>query len=324
MLIKYLFKYISKGTDRIAVHIPKPVGEHTSADTEQNPNVDEIKNFVDARCICPYEACWRIFNFPIHYREPAVQVLAVHLKDMQLVKFCSTQHLKSVVNNPVQKKTTLAEWLFYNRNSDDGKHLTYLDFPLEFVWVDNEKRWKRRRNLNRPSIGLLTYMHPAFGEVFYLRMLLCHRKGCGAFEDLMTVNDHVHSTYREACLAMGLLGNDKEWLTAMEEASATTTSSQLRTLFSHILIYCDVADPQKLWKQCWKLMSDDIPLRVAASFHMSKIYINSTGLESYVLYELQILLHQHSKSVSDFGLPKIPQHLVDDLQNRLIMEEKKL
>ncbi|XP_071699967.1 uncharacterized protein [Rutidosis leptorrhynchoides] len=165
-------------------------------------------------------------------------------------------------------------------------------------------------------------MHPAFGEVFYLRMLLFHRKCCGTFEELRTVNDHVHSTYREACLAMGLLGNDKEWLTAMEEASATATSSQLRTLFSHILIYCDVADPQKLWKQCWKLMSDDIPLRVAATFHMSKIYINSTELESYVLYELQILLHQHSKSVSDFGLPKIPQHLLDDLQNRLIMEEK--
>ncbi|XP_071686884.1 uncharacterized protein [Rutidosis leptorrhynchoides] len=69
-------------------------------------------------------------------------------------------------------------------------------------------------------------------------------------------------------------------------------------------------------------MSDDIPLRVAASFHMSKIYINPSELESYVLYELQILLHQQSKSVSDFGLPKIPQHLLDDLQNRLIMEEK--
>ncbi|XP_071708941.1 uncharacterized protein [Rutidosis leptorrhynchoides] len=30
----------------------------------------------------------------------------------------------------------------------------------------------------------------------------------------------------------------------------------------------------------------------------------------------------YSKSVSDFGLPRIPQHLIDDLQNRLIMEEK--
>ncbi|XP_071726453.1 uncharacterized protein [Rutidosis leptorrhynchoides] len=176
MLIKYLFKYISKGTDRVVAYIPRPIGCSTSTDIEQNSNVDEIKNFVDARFICAPEACWRIFNFPIHSREPAVQILAVHLKDMQLVKFHSNQRLKSIVNNPVSKKTTLTEWLFYNRNSSDRRHLTYLDFPLEFVWADDHKRWKRRCNLNKPSIGRLTYMHPAFGEVFYLRMLLCHQK----------------------------------------------------------------------------------------------------------------------------------------------------
>ncbi|XP_071712268.1 uncharacterized protein [Rutidosis leptorrhynchoides] len=240
---------------------------------------------------------------------------------MQLVKFHSNQRLQSIVNNPVSKKTTLTEWLFYNRNSNDGRHLTYLDFPLEFVWDDDHKRWKRRCNLNKPSIGRLTYMHPAFSEVFYLRMLLCHQKGSVSFEDLMTVNNSVHSTYREACLAMGLLGDDKEWFTAMEEAAATATASQLRLLFSHILQFCDVADPLKLWKQCWKLMSDDIPIRVAPSLRISRIYVNSEELEGYIFYELQILLNQYSKSVFDFGLPRIPQHLIDDLQNRLIMEE---
>ncbi|XP_071719049.1 uncharacterized protein [Rutidosis leptorrhynchoides] len=243
MLIKYLFKYISKGTDRVAAYIPRPIGCSTSTDIVQNSNVDEIKNFVDARFICAPEACWRIFNFLIHSRKPAVQILAVHLKDMQLVKFHSNQRLKSIVNNPVSKKTTLTEWLFYNRNSSDGRHLTYLDFPLEFVWADDHKRWKRRCNL--PGS-----VYPAFGEVFYLRMLLCHQKGSTSFEDLMTVNNSVHSTYREACLAMGLLGDDKEWLTAMEEAAATATSAQLRLLFSHILQFCDVTDPLKLWKQC--------------------------------------------------------------------------
>ncbi|XP_071699448.1 uncharacterized protein [Rutidosis leptorrhynchoides] len=165
-------------------------------------------------------------------------------------------------------------------------------------------------------------MHPAFGEVFYLRILQCHQKGSTSFEDLMTVNNSVRSTYREACLAMGLLGDDKEWFTAMEEAAATATSVQLRMLFSHILQFCDVADPLKLWKQCWKLMSDDIPIRVASSLRISRIYINSEELEGYVLYELQILLYQYSKTVSDFGLPRIPPHLLDDLHNRLIMEEK--
>ncbi|XP_071729024.1 uncharacterized protein [Rutidosis leptorrhynchoides] len=72
MLIKYLFKYISKGTDRVAARITRPVG-NTDAQQSQVPKaIDEIQNFIDARFICPHEACWRIFNFPIHHREPAV------------------------------------------------------------------------------------------------------------------------------------------------------------------------------------------------------------------------------------------------------------
>ncbi|XP_071700026.1 uncharacterized protein [Rutidosis leptorrhynchoides] len=322
MLIKYLFKYISKGTDRIAAHIPRPLGSTSSANTSRSSNVDEIQNFVDARFICPHEAAWRIYNFPIHYREPAVQILSVHLENMQLVTIRAQQPIRSVIQNPGSKKTTLTEWLDYNKNSTDGRHLTYLDFPLEYVWVDNEKRWKRRFNLNKPSIGRLSYMHPAFGEVFFLRMLLCHQKGSTSFKDLMTIKGRLYCTYREACLAMGLLGDDREWLTAIEEASATATSRELRTLFCHILMYCDVADPLKLWTQTWKLMSDDIPIRVAASLRVSRITINSEEMQGYVLYELQVLLNQHSKNVSDFGLPMIPQHLVEDLQNRLIMEER--
>ncbi|XP_071713602.1 uncharacterized protein [Rutidosis leptorrhynchoides] len=75
MLIKYLFKYISKGSDRIAAHIPKPIGSSSSTNAKHSANVYEIQNFVDARFICPHEAAWRIYNFLIHYREPAVQVL---------------------------------------------------------------------------------------------------------------------------------------------------------------------------------------------------------------------------------------------------------
>ncbi|KAL3644191.1 hypothetical protein CASFOL_012123 [Castilleja foliolosa] len=35
--------------------------------------VNEVQNFVDGRYICPHEASWRILNFPIHERTPAVE-----------------------------------------------------------------------------------------------------------------------------------------------------------------------------------------------------------------------------------------------------------
>nr|GEU45844.1 DNA helicase [Tanacetum cinerariifolium] len=49
--------------------------------------IDKIQNYVDGRFICPYEACWRIFDFLIHCREPAVQILNVNLEDMQRINF---------------------------------------------------------------------------------------------------------------------------------------------------------------------------------------------------------------------------------------------
>nr|GEV38868.1 DNA helicase [Tanacetum cinerariifolium] len=121
MLIKYLFKYISKGTDRIFARVSRPIG----------------------RFICAHEAYYRIFKFDIHHREPVVQILAMYLEDMQRITF---------------------------RDKD-----------------------------------------------------------------------------RAACEALGLLGDDREWETTLEEACASATSEQLRFVFSHILLHCDVAYPSKLW-----------------------------------------------------------------------------
>ncbi|GJS79527.1 DNA helicase [Tanacetum coccineum] len=76
MLIKYPFKYISKGPDRILTKINDL--EASASIPGNSKQIDEIQNYDDGRFICPYEACWRIFDFPIHYREPDVQILSVH------------------------------------------------------------------------------------------------------------------------------------------------------------------------------------------------------------------------------------------------------
>ena len=66
LLIKYLFKYVSKGADRCRMVLKK--------DTD-----DEIQAYLNCRFICPYKAIWRLFQFPIHSRSPAVERLQVHL-----------------------------------------------------------------------------------------------------------------------------------------------------------------------------------------------------------------------------------------------------
>ncbi|XP_071699780.1 uncharacterized protein [Rutidosis leptorrhynchoides] len=153
-------------------------------------------------------------------------------------------------------------------------------------------------------------------------MLLCHRNGCKSFADIRTVNQILHNTYRSTCKAAGLLGDDREWSAVLEEASVSATSSQLRSLFEHILSYCTVTNPLALWENHWKLMGDDIPLRAATNLNMSHLHINGDDLHNFVLYEVEILLYQCSKSISDFALPSLPADLLADLANCLIMEER--
>lgn len=332
MLIKYLFKYISKGTDRIVARITRAIGEtparSSSAAQQQGVNnrsaicVDEIKNFIDARFIGPHEACWRIFSFDIHSRQPAVQILAVHLENMQRITFKAGHRLQSIVNNPHCKKTTLTEWLKFNEQFTLGRHLTYLNFPTEFVWNKKDRSWNPRVNKQRPSIGRLTYIHPGLGDLFYQRMLLCHQKGCMSFPGIRTVNNQTYPTNRAACEALGLLGNDQEWLTALDESTVSATSSELRSLFVQLLIFCDVADPNLLWDSHWENMSHDIPMRLSELLGIQLTHMSEPDLRGGVLYELEAALSFYGKTLKDFDLPVPPDGLLKILQNRLIMEEK--
>ncbi|GJT07435.1 DNA helicase [Tanacetum coccineum] len=238
--------------------------------------------FSQGRFICAHEAYWRIFKFDIRHREPAVQILAVHLEDMQRVTFKDRDRIESIVNLPGKKNTTLTEWFAYNASNQNGRHLTYLDFPSEFVWYGDSKTWSPRRNC-RSSIGRLAYVHPTSGELFFLRMLLCHQKGCRDFKEVQTIGHVLYPTYRAACEAMGLLGDDREWEIALEEACVSVTSPELRSLFCHILLYCDVADPRKLWTMFWKEMCHDIPKRVSDTVQIPNYHLDDNAKQGYIL-----------------------------------------
>ncbi|RZC28638.1 hypothetical protein D0Y65_000557 [Glycine soja] len=68
--IKYLFKYINKGFDRITASLG---------------NQDEIKQYLDCRYVSPLEVCWKCFAFPMHARFPAVERLYFHLENQHHV-----------------------------------------------------------------------------------------------------------------------------------------------------------------------------------------------------------------------------------------------
>nr|GEU56665.1 DNA helicase [Tanacetum cinerariifolium] len=87
-------------------------------------------------------------------------------------------------------------------------------------------------------------------------------------------------------------------------------------------VYCDVVDPMKLWKKHWCAMQDDIPSKVSDAIGIPDYQVDTPQLQDYILYELETILTRFGKSVKDFGLPLPPRDMLEDLKNKLLMEER--
>lgn len=179
--IKYLFKYINKGYDRITAVIAPTKSE----DGSQVENANEIKQYHDCRYISPCEACRRIFSFPIHGRSPAVERLYFHLPNEQSVFFKDDQNIDSLLSKASVKESMFTSWIEANKKYSEGKNLTYAQFVSKFVYKPKKRCWKLRQK--GYTIGRLNWVPPSTGELFYLRIMLFVAKGPCNYEDISTV-----------------------------------------------------------------------------------------------------------------------------------------
>lgn len=77
-------------------------------------------------------------------------------------------------------------------------------------------------------VGKIVHVYPNSKELLCMRKLLNVVKGARSFEEIQTVRWIVHPTYRSACNALGLLGDDREWHDALNKAGQWATSFELR------------------------------------------------------------------------------------------------
>jgi hypothetical protein len=117
--IKYLFKYINKGYDRITASIVRD-NNHS----HNKKNLDEIKHYLDCRYVLPCEACWRIFMFPIHGRKPAVERMFFHLLGEQAVYYTDYERLNDVLIKPSVTESMFTSWFEANKKYPEAKTLT--------------------------------------------------------------------------------------------------------------------------------------------------------------------------------------------------------
>jgi len=151
-VIKYIYKYISKGSDRATFSV--------------NRENDVITNYLNGRYICTSEAFWRIYNFEIHDRDPTVKHLAVHLENGQRV-FFNANNFHQVIENP--RKMTLTAFFELCSHDDFAKTLLYHQVPSYYTWDDSRDWLKRRRGKDVPgwagikmdtAIGRIYTIHP--------------------------------------------------------------------------------------------------------------------------------------------------------------------
>ena len=207
--IKYLFKYINKGPDRVTIFLQENLPSTDNDEQQPSIVVDETKTYLDCRYISASEACWRIYEYPIQFQNPPIERLNFHLENENPIIYPENANLDNILQWPGIKDAKFTEWMKTNEAFEDARELTYAEFPTKWAWHQNVKQWKRRKG--RKCIGRVYSAHPSSGDRFYLRMLLNIVKCPRNFKEIMTVKNITYPTYKDACYALGLLNDDKEW-----------------------------------------------------------------------------------------------------------------
>ncbi|KAK1351306.1 hypothetical protein POM88_054470 [Heracleum sosnowskyi] len=212
--------------------------------------------------------------------------------------FRENEELHKVVEMEKWRRSQLEAFFYLNQQDRNARNYTYDEIPRYYVWNDSDNVWTVREKGNQ--IGRLFYTHHNSGEIWYLRFLLTKVRGPTSFDQLKTVDGVLYKSFKEACLQYGFLDDDNEWHEVIEECSKCGFPTQIRELFVHIMVNCQVTDLLSLWKKHWKKMSDDIIMRRMKENVNSNITIIDKQLEFYVLGEIDKLLKCIGKSLKHY------------------------
>jgi hypothetical protein len=296
-VLKYLFKYVYKGSDRVVI----PVEAVQTATTQGLRNPNEILRYLNSRYVSPIEACMRLLDYSIQGKTHAITQLTVHLKDQQIVTFRSSDDPDTVITT---SEHTMLTRFFELCTSDApenqvAKNMLYKDIPNEFWWKSKHKQWVRRKKYQAP-LGRLVHVSPRDNERFHLRVLLCHRKGPTCFRDLRTIDGVFHESYQLAALAAGYLGDDNEWDSCMAEAAPFCMPYELRQLFVTMIVYCQVASVRRMWERFYDDLSEDF----ARTYRDLEGQAKDDMIKFHTLKSLNDLLEGNGTAVADFDLPQ--------------------
>ena len=331
--VKYIFKYVLKGSDKISFDIKN---SKESDEIEKN----EVKFFEHGRYIESTQSCHRIFEFPICYRYPPVLKLHLHLEGEQTVIIEKDEDPRNALQR--FSKTTLTEFFELNKKDKDANEILYPDIPSYYTWQTTGKYWKKRAEKlnerecddddynddedNKPLSGMIgripvIALNAYSREKFFLRLLLYKVKGATSFEDLKTVTlngeKFVCATYQEACIKRGLTEDDSAAENAMNEAFLNIKNDfLLRSFFVNLMIHYLASDPWGLFQKFKKELC-------APEMREANIEEPNDQIVNDVLKELKNLFEAQNKDMAKFiGEENMPKDIPKEREEaREIVDE---
>ncbi|POS84862.1 hypothetical protein EPUL_002983 [Erysiphe pulchra] len=237
--IKYLAKYVYKGSDRATLAVPR---EH-----------NEIDMTLQGLYTGPVQAIWRLKGYTTHEEKPAVTQLPYHLEGRHREAFSRVMTREQIIAAVRSQSSAFIDWMRYNAANTDGCDLFYIDFPMHYTHVKN-RGWHIRKKGH--TIGRLPVAVPRQGEHFYLRALLTVKRGARSYEDLYTVDGVNYETPSATCRALGLNFDDSEWISLFDEIKDSTSAASLRNQFG--------PGSSSIWDRFREASSDDCLYRISS------------------------------------------------------------
>ncbi|XP_048622956.1 uncharacterized protein LOC106441802 [Brassica napus] len=306
--IKYLFKYINKGQDRVTVAVEPPdhvvTNQLGSLDGSVEKIKDEFKDFFDCRYVSACE----------------VEKLSFHLPGKQHVIFRGKDKMEAVVSRKLIENTMFLAWFELCKIDSLAKTLTYAQIPNFFTYDKKLKKFKRRKR--GFSLGSINYAPRKQEDSYYLRVLLNIVRGPTSYEDIKTFEGVLYESYKEACCARGLLDDDHEYIDDLLKRSYDSSASDLRQCFAMMLNNDSLASPENVWEHTWECLSEDIEYNRRIYFKRPGLVLSDEEKQNYALQEIEKLLRHNGDSLERFtNMPKVPKSSIND-SNVLILDER--
>ncbi|XP_076062378.1 uncharacterized protein LOC143037720 [Oratosquilla oratoria] len=262
--IAYVTKYVNKGADKIL--FTKTSGE--------NEVVNEVKNYQEARYVNSNEATWKIFKFDIHRSFPPVLMLDLHLEGENMV-FFNERMTDEQVTQKTEKDTQLTAFFKLCQKDAFAATLYYHQLPFHYTYNLQGSVWEERSGRSY-SLGRIRAVTTKTVELFYMRLLLTHKKGPKSYEDLRTIDGVMYETNREAVKALGLLTDEATWKeTIMDIINHTNDRKQLRETYASMLVFSDLEDQSGIWEEVKDYFSSDYLHIANLTDYNDEIYLDA-------------------------------------------------